>query len=98
MPTFLRSFFLLSLPRTHKHVTQGPGVGVVRKYLVYVNQTMQDTIRYGYDRATHSTGYTATNVKKESLEMIIKKIRIHHARWGPHLTSNGVTIPDWVME
>ena len=69
----------------------------MKAYLVVVNQIMQDTV-VGYDRTTHSTGYTKTDVNMKSLTTIIKKICIHNATWGFHLQSNGVTIPDWVME
>ena len=69
----------------------------MKAYLVVVNQIMQDTV-VGYDRATHSTGCKKTDVNMTTLETIIKKICIHNATWGFHLQSNGVTIPDWVME
>ena len=69
----------------------------MKAYLVVVNQIMQDTV-VGYDRTTHSTGYTKTDVNMTSLTTIIKKIREHNKTWREHLKGVDITIPDWVME
>ena len=69
----------------------------MKAYLVVVNQIMQDTV-VGYDRTTHSTGYTKTDVNMKTLTTIIKKIREHNTTWREHLKDVDITIPDWVME
>ena len=70
----------------------------MKAYLIRANQIMQDTIVVGYDRTTHSTGYTKTDVNMKSLTTIIKKIREHYTTWREHLKDVDITIPDWVME